>query len=124
MVLSHRKGLEPEIGASLQRLPFQKLLVRGAVLVPVIFPAQKFGRIESSEVRRSVPAQCSFAAPVLPPRAFLLDPARSCSFAVAFDTVPIHASEGANPGRRNEWNCRNTLWTFWFVLFARRGWNC
>src|SRR5882762_7778812 len=36
------QGFKPAIAASLQRLPFQKLLARWAVLVSVVFLAQKF----------------------------------------------------------------------------------
>ena len=41
-LLSHTQGFKPAIAVSLLRLPFQKLLVRGSVLVSVSFLAQKF----------------------------------------------------------------------------------
>src|SRR5260221_13963902 len=41
-LLSHTQGFKPAIAVSLQRLRFQKLLVRGSVLVSVSFLAQKF----------------------------------------------------------------------------------
>src|SRR5712692_2155544 len=41
-VLSRKQGFKPANAVSLLRLPFQKLLVRRPVLVPVVFLAQKF----------------------------------------------------------------------------------
>src|SRR5712692_1645860 len=67
-VLSHKQGFKPAIAISLLRLPFQKLLVRGSVLVSVLFLAQKFCAPGSRKKRRfffsrrSNAAHCSVAA--------------------------------------------------------------
>src|SRR5260370_3573517 len=45
------RGRKPAIAVSLLRLSFQKLLVRGAVLVLVCFLAQKLYLLDSSKIR-------------------------------------------------------------------------